>query len=91
MPTESSYGVELSADWDVTRTLRVGGNYTYIERDFDYREALAADHSLRHGTTQARPKSRRQPPTRPEGTPRSQGIPLPVLAGDAPVDPDAEP
>ena len=34
-----SYGLELSADWDATRTLRVGGNYTYIERDFDYRAA----------------------------------------------------
>ena len=34
-----AYGLELSADWDVTRTLRVGGNYTYIERDFDYRAA----------------------------------------------------
>jgi iron complex outermembrane receptor protein len=34
-----TYGLELSADWDVTRTLRVGGNYTYIERDFDYAKA----------------------------------------------------
>lgn len=34
-----SYGLELSADWDVTRTVRVGGNYTYIERDFDYLSA----------------------------------------------------
>ena len=34
-----SYGLELSADWDVTRTLRVGGNYTYIERGFDYLSA----------------------------------------------------
>lgn len=29
-------GLELSADWDATKTIRVGGNYTYIERDFDY-------------------------------------------------------
>jgi iron complex outermembrane receptor protein len=34
-----SYGLELSADWDVTPTLRLGGNYTYIERDFDYAKA----------------------------------------------------
>jgi iron complex outermembrane receptor protein len=30
------YGVELSADWDVTPRLRVGGNYTYLERKLDY-------------------------------------------------------
>ena len=34
-----SYCLELSADWDATRTLRIGGNYTYIERDFDYQKA----------------------------------------------------
>ena len=45
MPMENSYGLELSADWDVTRTLRVGGNYTYIERDLDYQEASLRDHS----------------------------------------------
>jgi len=33
------YGAELSADWDATRTLRIGGNYTYIERDLDFAEA----------------------------------------------------
>jgi iron complex outermembrane receptor protein len=44
-----SYGLELSADWDVTRTLRVGGNYTYIERDFDY--AAAALGITSFGTT----------------------------------------
>lgn len=32
-------GVEVSADWDITRTLRIGGNYTYIEREFDYLKA----------------------------------------------------
>lgn len=30
------YGAELSVDWDATRTLRIGGNYTYIERDLDF-------------------------------------------------------
>lgn len=30
------YGFEVSADWDVTKTLRVGGNYTYMERELDY-------------------------------------------------------
>ena len=50
------YGLELSADWDVTRTLRVGGNYTYIERDLDYRGSRARDHSLRHGTRNDQPQ-----------------------------------
>ena len=31
-----NYGLELSADWDATRTLRVGGNYTYLERNVDF-------------------------------------------------------
>jgi len=37
------YGFEISADADVTTTLRVGGNYTYIERDYDY---LAASRTV---------------------------------------------
>lgn len=31
-----SYGFELSVDWDIMPGLRIGGNYTYLERDFDY-------------------------------------------------------
>lgn len=31
-----TYGLELSADWDVTRALRLGGNYTYMERRLDF-------------------------------------------------------
>lgn len=34
-----SYGLELSADWDATPTLRVGGNYTYLERNIDFASA----------------------------------------------------
>lgn len=30
------YGFELSGDWDVSRTVRIGGNYTYLERELDY-------------------------------------------------------
>lgn len=37
-----SYGFELSADWDATRTLRIGGNYTFLERDLDFRAASLA-------------------------------------------------
>jgi iron complex outermembrane receptor protein len=49
-PDGNYYGAEFSADWDVTRTLRVGGNYTYIERDLDFVDAAAG---LPAGTTQA--------------------------------------
>lgn len=34
--TGEYYGVEVSADWDVTPTLKVGGNYTYLERQLDF-------------------------------------------------------
>lgn len=37
-----SHGFELSADWDATRTLRLGGNYTYLQRDVDFRAASLA-------------------------------------------------
>lgn len=33
------YGAELSADYDVSPTLRVGGNYTFTERDLDFADA----------------------------------------------------
>lgn len=31
-----TYGAELSVDWDVAPGLRVGGNYTFLERSFEY-------------------------------------------------------
>ncbi len=34
--TGNNYGIELSADWDIFPTLRVGGNYTYLERKLDF-------------------------------------------------------
>src|SRR5690606_26613693 len=37
-----TYGLELSADWDVSRTFRIGGNYTYLERDFDFGSAASS-------------------------------------------------
>jgi iron complex outermembrane receptor protein len=36
------YGAEVSADWDASRTLRIGGNYTYIERDLDFAGVAAS-------------------------------------------------
>ncbi len=61
-----SYGLELSADWDVSRTLRVGGNYTYIERDFDYARCGARNHSLSRESPQATAAISAY---QPEGTP----------------------
>jgi iron complex outermembrane receptor protein len=34
-------GIEFSADWDVTRTLRIGGNYTYLQRNLEFAEVAA--------------------------------------------------
>jgi len=31
-----NYGFEASVDWDVMPGVRIGGNYTYLERDLDY-------------------------------------------------------
>jgi iron complex outermembrane receptor protein len=31
-----NYGIEVSVDWAILPGLRVGGNYTYLERDYDY-------------------------------------------------------
>ena len=60
-----SYGLELSADWDVTSTLRIGGNYTYIQRDFDYGAAAL------EVTPSATPiKRRRRSPPWPPTSPR---------------------
>lgn len=36
-----TYGLELSADWDVNSTLRIGGNYTYMERRLDFAGAAS--------------------------------------------------
>jgi iron complex outermembrane receptor protein len=40
------YGFELSADWDIMPGLRIGGNYTYLERDIDFASAAASDPNL---------------------------------------------
>ena len=41
--------MELSADWDVSRTLRIGGNYTYMQRHLDFVDEF----SNCYGTQQA--------------------------------------
>lgn len=30
------YGAEISLDWDIAPGLRIGGNYAYLERSYDY-------------------------------------------------------
>jgi len=40
-PDGHYYGAEISVDWDASRTLRIGGNYSYIERDLDFVAAAA--------------------------------------------------
>jgi iron complex outermembrane receptor protein len=35
-------GFELSVDWDATPSLRIGGNYTYLDRNVDYLSAAQA-------------------------------------------------
>jgi iron complex outermembrane receptor protein len=40
-PNGHYQGAEISADWDATRYLRIGGNYTYIDRDLDFVLAAA--------------------------------------------------
>ena len=86
-----SYGLELSADWDVTRTLRIGGNYTYIERDLDYRKASLRD-SLRFGN--CRSNDRLQVASvasyQTEGTPAHKAFLYLSWQATAPVDLDAE-
>lgn len=43
------YGLEISFDQDITKSLRVGGNYTYLERDLYYTVAGAeAEGTPRH-------------------------------------------
>ena len=69
-------------------TLRVGGNYTYIERDLDYRKRARASRSapMRNGRAAA---ARWRQPSRGHAAP--QGVRLRRLERDATVDLDAEP
>jgi iron complex outermembrane receptor protein len=30
------YGFEVSVDWDIAPGVRIGGNYTYLQREYDY-------------------------------------------------------
>ncbi len=40
------YGLELTAEWTISRTLRIGGNYTYLERDLDFASVAASTPGL---------------------------------------------
>ena len=82
----SRYGFELSADWDVTRTLRVGGNYTYIERDFDYQKAAREFEPFGTAVRQLAAEVGSIAAYASRGHADPQGVPLRLLAGDAAVD-----
>ncbi len=64
-----NYGFELSADWDVMPGLRLGGNYTYLERHLDFGSAAL---DLASGTTQAQRNA--VAASQIEGTPRHKGL-----------------
>lgn len=64
-----TYGFELSADWDATPALRIGGNYTYLERDFDYRSAALGIEPLADNAATLRARNAITA-WQPEGTPR---------------------
>jgi iron complex outermembrane receptor protein len=59
-----SYGLELSADWDVTRTLRVGGNYTTSSAISITSKRRSGSHRSRESITRAY-SPRRPSPQRP--------------------------
>lgn len=68
-PDGHYYGVEFSADWDISRTLRFGGNYTYTERDLNFAGAAA---DLPTGTSAAVRDA--VAATQLEGLPRHKGF-----------------
>ena len=65
------HGFELSADWDITPGLRLGGNYTYLERDLDFAAAAAA---LPLGGTITQTTRNAVAAAETEGTPRHEAF-----------------
>jgi iron complex outermembrane recepter protein len=65
------HGFELSADWDITPGLRLGGNYTYLERDLDFAAAAAA---LPLGGTITQTTRNAVAAAEAEGTPRHEAF-----------------
>jgi iron complex outermembrane recepter protein len=70
-PNGHYYGAEISADYDATRTLRVGGNYTYIDRDLDFVEAATG---LPTGTAAQRTQKAAVEQARMEGLPKHKAF-----------------
>jgi iron complex outermembrane recepter protein len=64
-----NYGIEISVDWDVIPGLRVGGNYTYLQRKLDFASAAAA---LPAGVSAAQRAAVAD--AEPEGTPRHEAF-----------------
>jgi len=63
------YGLELSAEWTISPNLRIGGNYTYLERELDFAGAAAA---LPSGVTPAQRAAAAAAVA--EGTPRHEAF-----------------
>jgi iron complex outermembrane receptor protein len=61
-----NYGFELSLDWDVTRRLRIGGNYTYLNRHLDFADAAS--------TIPSAPAAAAVAASEIEGTPRHKAF-----------------
>ncbi len=85
-----NYGFEFSADWDVTRTLRVGGNYTYLERELDYQRASREFTPFGTAAQMTGCKSRSVAAYQTEGTPAHKAFLYLSWQATAPVDIDAE-
>jgi iron complex outermembrane receptor protein len=60
-----TYGFEISGDWDITPSLRIGANYTYLERELDYASGAS-------GLTPAQQTALAA--AHPEGTPRHEAF-----------------
>jgi len=62
------YGMEASLDWRLSPVLRFGGNYTYLERDLDFRNATGPDFATDAAIQAALAANR------VEGTPRHEAF-----------------
>ena len=65
------YGFEVSADWDIAPGLRIGGNYTYLERNIDFAGAAAR---LPGTTTAEITRRNAAAAATEEGTPRHEAF-----------------
>ena len=89
-PTARATASSFRPIWDATRTLRVGGNYTYLERDLDF--AGAARRLASAGTVMCQHGNGRHRRLRSSKARRAHEAFLYAgLEGDKPAHTDAEP